>query len=65
MQNILINNDKYHFFIGNIFDSESQIRLLKYVQKKLKKKYILKNYHVNNVFFSNMIYILINVQISK
>lgn len=57
MDKILTNNDKYHFFIGNIFDSEEQITLLKHIQKKLKKKYILKNYHVNNAFFSNMIYL--------
>lgn len=66
MDKILANNDKYHFFIGNIFDSEEQITLLKHIQKKLKKKYILKNYHVNNVFFSNMIYLgYFNIEIAN
>lgn len=51
------NNDKYHFFIGNIFSEENQIRILKNIQKKLKKKYGLKNYHFNTQFFSNMIYL--------
>ena len=51
------NNEKNHFYIGNIFSDESQILLLKNIQKKLKKKYGLKNYHWNNNLFSNMIYL--------
>ena len=51
------NNEKNHFFIGNIFNDENQIRLLRNIQKKLKKKYGLKNYHWNNVLFSDMIYL--------
>jgi len=51
------NNDKHHFFIGNIFNNYSQIRILKKIQKKLKKKYYLKNYHINNKFFGNLIYL--------
>jgi hypothetical protein len=51
------NYEKNHFFIGNIFTDENQIRLLRNIQKKLKKKYGLKNYHWNNVSFSDMIYL--------
>ena len=51
------NNEKNHFFIGNIFNDENQIRLLRNIQRKLKKKYGLKNYHWNNVLFSDMIYL--------
>jgi hypothetical protein len=53
----LNNTDKHHFFIGNIFTSEDHERILRNIQKKLKKKYALKDYHRNNVFFSNMIYL--------
>jgi len=51
------NNEKNHFFIGNIFNDLNQIRLLKNIQKKLKKKYALKEYHYNNKFYANLIYI--------
>ena len=51
------NNDKHHFFIGNVFNNISQIKILKKIQKKLKKKYSLKNYHFNNKFFGNLIYL--------
>lgn len=51
------NKDKHHFFIGNIFNNDNQVRLLKKIQKKLIKKYKLKNYHWNNKFSSNLIYI--------
>ena len=51
------NNEKSHFFIGNIFNNYDQIKLLKNIQKKLKKKYALKEYHYNNKFYANLIYI--------
>jgi hypothetical protein len=51
------NKDKFHFYIGNIFDNEDQIRILNKVRKKLKEKYALKDQHWNNKFFSNLIYI--------
>lgn len=51
------NSEKNHFFIGNIFNDINQIKLLKNIQKKLKKKYALKNYHFNNRFYANLIYI--------
>lgn len=54
MENI---KDKHHFFIGNIFDDENQIKILRNVQKKLRKKYSLKNPHWNNKFFTNLIYL--------
>jgi hypothetical protein len=58
MQNITeFNKDKYHFFIGNIFNNENQLRLLKNIQKKLIKKYKLKNYHWNSKYCSNLIYL--------
>lgn len=58
MQNITnFNEDKYHFFIGNIFNNNNQIKLLKNIQRKLIKKYKLKNYHWNNKFCSNLIYL--------
>ena len=49
------NNDKFHFFIGNIFHNEEQINLLRKIQKKLRKKYFLKEAHWNTKFFTNMI----------
>jgi len=51
------NNDKFHFFIGNIFNNEEQINLLRKIQKKLRKKYFLKQAHWNTKFFTNMIYL--------
>lgn len=51
------NKDKYHFFIGNIFNNESQLQLLKNIQRKLIKKYKLKDYHWNNKFCANLIYL--------
>jgi hypothetical protein len=51
------NNDKFHFFIGNIFHNEEQINLLRKIQKKLRKKYFLKEAHWNTKFFTNMIYL--------
>lgn len=51
------NNDKFHFFIGNIFHNEDQINLLRKIQKKLRKKYFLKQVHWNTKFFTNMIYL--------
>jgi hypothetical protein len=57
MFNSSINKDKHHYFIGNIFNNPSQIILLKNIQKKLKKKYHLKDVHWNNKLFTNMIYL--------
>lgn len=51
------NNENNHFFIGNIFNDINQIKTLKLIQKKLRKKYGLKNYHFNNKFYGNLIYI--------
>lgn len=51
------NNDKFHFFIGNIFHDEEQINILRKIQKKLRKKYFLKQAHWNTKFFTNMIYL--------
>ena len=49
--------NRYHFFIGEIFKEQSQIQLLKNIQKKLIKKYKLKNYHWNNKLSSKLIYL--------
>ena len=49
--------EKYHFFIGNIFTSEDQLIALKNIQKKLKKKYLLKDSHYNNKLCTNLIYL--------
>lgn len=49
--------EKYHFYIGNIFTDEEQIRILKKVQRKLIERYSLKEYHYNTVFFTNLIYL--------
>jgi hypothetical protein len=58
MQNIVSKNkDKYHFYIGNIFHDENQIKMLKNIQKKLIKKYKLKEYHWNSKFCLNLIYL--------
>jgi len=55
--NNMNSKDKFHFFIGNIFSDPEQIRTLKKIQKKLRYKYSLKNFHFNNRFFTNMIYL--------
>jgi len=49
--------DKHHFYIGNIFSDEAQLNVLKNIQRKLIKKYKLKNYHYNNKYSSNLIYL--------
>lgn len=49
--------EKNHYFIGNIFDDENHIRVLKKITKKLKQRYNLKNSHWNNKYFTNMIYL--------
>ena len=51
------NKDKYHYFIGNIFNNFEQINVLKKIRKILKKKYYLKDYHWNNLFSTNLIYL--------
>jgi hypothetical protein len=50
-------NDKFHFFIGNIFDSPNQIKSLINLRKKLKQKYQLRDSHWNNKFYTNIIYL--------
>ena len=45
-----MQSDKYHFFIGNVLSDETQIKLLKDIQSKLKGRYMLKQYHTNNLF---------------
>ena len=52
-----VNRDKNHYFIGNIFNDEHQIKILRIIQKKLRKKYALKNFHWNNKFYTNLIYL--------
>jgi hypothetical protein len=60
------NNEKNHFFIGNIFNDINQIKLLKIIQKKLKNKYALRNYHFNNKIYANLIYIgYLDINIAK
>jgi hypothetical protein len=49
--------DKFHFFIGNIFDDIEQIKLLINLRKKLRNKYKLKYPHWNNRFYTNLIYL--------
>jgi hypothetical protein len=49
--------EKNHYFIGNIFDDENQIRALRKITKKLKQRYNLKKTHWNNKYFTNMIYL--------
>lgn len=49
--------EKNHYFIGNIFKNIEQIKLLRNIQKKLKKRYYLKNIHYNNKLFTNLIYL--------
>jgi len=51
------NKQKYHFYIGNIFGDYIQKNLLKNIQKKLKKKYNLKDYHINHNLFGNLLYL--------
>jgi len=51
------NRDKYHYFIGNILNNFEQINVLKKIRKILKKKYYLKDYHWNNLFSTNLIYL--------
>ena len=49
--------EKNHYFIGNIFKNDEQIKILRNIQKKLKKRYYLKNTHYNNKLFTNLIYL--------
>jgi hypothetical protein len=49
--------EKNHYFIGNIFDDENHIRVLRKITKKLKQRYNLKKSHWNNKYFTNMIYL--------
>jgi hypothetical protein len=51
------NTKKYHFYIGNVFNNPSDYKLLSKIQQKLKEKYSLKNYHWNNRFYTNFIYL--------
>lgn len=51
-----MQEDKHHFFIGCVFNDDQQ-KLLKIIQKKIIKKYKLKEYHYNNTFFANFIYL--------
>ena len=51
------NTKKYHFYIGNVFNNPSEYRLLSKIQQKIKEKYSLKDYHWNNRFFTNFIYL--------
>ena len=50
-------NTKSHYFIGNIFNDPNQITLLRKIKSKLIKKYKLKDYHSNNLFYTNMVYL--------
>ena len=52
-----MQDDKHHFFIGSIINNDDQIKLLRTIQKKIIKKYKLKDYHYNNKFFTNFIYL--------
>ena len=52
-----LNNENHHYFIGHMLSDMSNIKALKKVQKKLKTKYGLKNYHWNNKLFGNLIYL--------
>jgi hypothetical protein len=51
------NKQRYHYFIGNIFRNDNQIKLLKRIQSKLRKKYLLRKFHWNNYFCTNLIYL--------
>jgi hypothetical protein len=57
--NVFENNNKqrYHYFIGNIFRNDHQIKLLKRIQSKLRKKYLLRKFHWSNYFCTNLIYL--------
>jgi hypothetical protein len=56
--NLLLNNkSKSHFFIGNIFKNEQHNYIIKNIQKKLRNKYSLKNYHWSNKLCSKLIYL--------
>ena len=50
-------HDKYHFFIGNIFNSTEDIKSLIYLRKKLRQKYKLSDSHWNNNFYTNILYL--------
>lgn len=54
---LLDNKSKSHFFIGNIFKNEQHNYIIKNIQKKLRNKYALKNYHWNNKLCSKLIYL--------
>ena len=48
---INFNKDKYHFFIGNIFNNFEQVNVIKKIIKILKKKYYLKESYWNNLSY--------------
>ena len=54
---LLDNKSKSHFFIGNMFKNEQHNYIIKNIQKKLRNKYALKNYHWNNKLCSKLIYL--------
>jgi hypothetical protein len=49
--------EKSHFFIGHLIKNENHSYVLRKIQKKLRKKYLLKEYHTNNKLFTNFIYL--------
>ena len=48
---------KSHYFLGNVFSDETQIEILKNIQEKMINEYDIQNYHTNDLFFTNILYL--------
>jgi hypothetical protein len=55
--NNVLTNEKHHYFIGHMFNDIENVKVLKNIQKKLKKKFKLKNNHSYGRLFANFLYL--------
>ena len=55
--NNVLSNEKHHYFIGHMFNDIENVRVLKNIQKKLKKKFKLRNNHSYGRLFANFLYL--------
>ena len=55
--NNVLSKEKHHYFIGHMFNDINNVKALKNIQKKLKKKFKLKNNHSYSKLFANFIYL--------
>ena len=48
---------KNHYFIGHMLDDNNNINILKNIQKNIRKRYKLNNFHFNNKLYVNFVYL--------